>query len=429
MNKFIEFIEKNVAPKANKLRNQKYVNAITSTFMTLIPFMTIGSFALILISPSMDYTTMDPGFLRSFFEAWQNMADYIYGPFHAIFNGTMGSISLLTAIGISYYLARDRKMTTYLPVALGGATFMIVNAIGVDGKFSTTYFEGTGLFAAIVIAIATFELYRVLYDKKIGRIDFGGVGVPPAISESFASLVPMTIVALVMGLFSAFIINTTGDVFPNLMSIIMAPLLGSVDSVWGIAFASILITMFWWFGIHDSVVMSVLNPFFIANLTVNMTAYAAGAAVPYIATRPFWFTFLTIGGAGATFALCLLCFFSKSKQIKTIGKLAIVPSFFNINEPIIFGLPVMYNPMFFIPFIGSMTANGIVSYLVMSIGIIGRPIADPTWNMFAPIAALIATADFKAVILVILLIIMDLFIYLPFFKTYEKQKMAEEATE
>lgn len=429
MNAFISFIEKKVAPVANKIGRQTYIQAITSTFMTMIPLMTIGSFALIIISPSMDYTTMDPGILRSFFQGWQALADFTHGPLSAAYKGTMGALSLYIAIGLSYYLARAYKMSTFLPIALSAVTFIIVNAIGMDGALSTKYFEGTGLFAAIFIAIATFELYRFLYNKKVGRIDFGDIGIPPVLSESFASLIPMAIVVLVMSLFSVTIMNLSGDVFPNLMAILMEPVIGSVDSIWGIAIIAVLVSLFWWFGIHDSVIMGPMNTVFISNLTANMNAYAAGTAavmLPFIASRPFWFTFVAIGGSGATFSLCLLCLRSKSKQIKTIGKLAIIPAFFNINEPIIFGLPIMFNPMFFIPFIGTMAMNGIITYLCMDFGIVAKPFADPTWNMFAPIAALIGTMDFKAVILVLLLIAMDMLIYLPFFKTYEKQKVEEE---
>jgi len=109
--------------------------------------------------------------------------------------------------------------------------------------------------------------------------------------------------------------------------------------------------------------------------------------------------------------------------------LAIVPAFFNINEPIIFGLPMMYNPTMMIPFILVMPLNGLITYICMSTGIVARTFANPSWNMFCPIGALISTMDVKALILVLALIVIDVLIYLPFFKVYEKQKIAEEAME
>ena len=119
-------------------------------------------------------------------------------------------------------------------------------------------------------------------------------------------------------------------------------------------------------------------------------------------------------------------YYKKSKQLKTIGKLAFIPSLFNINEPLIFGLPLMYNPIMMIPFIIVMPLNGLITYLAMSSGIVARTFAYASWNMFSPIAALIDTMDIKAVLLIVVLIIIDILIYLPFFKAFEKEKLAEE---
>ena len=113
-------------------------------------------------------------------------------------------------------------------------------------------------------------------------------------------------------------------------------------------------------------------------------------------------------------------------RLRTIGKLSFIPSLFNINEPLIFGLPLMYNPIMMIPFIIVMPLNGLITYLAMSSGLVARTFAYASWNMFSPIAALIDTMDFKAVLLIIFLIVVDILIYLPFFKAFEKEKIAEE---
>lgn len=423
------FIENKIAPMANKLARQKYVQVIQSVFLTMIPFMTIGSFALILVSPAMDYKTMDPGLLRSFFQAWQSFADFAGGPLNAIFTASMGCLSLYVAVGLGYYLSKQYKMNTFLPTALCAVTFFIVNAIDSKGAITTQYFDGTGLFASMFVSITTIELYRFLYERKVGRIELSGAGVPPVLTESFASIVPVLIVLVTMGLFSSAVFALSGGAFPNIMVVIMKPIVGMVDNVWGVLLLSVLVMVLWWFGIHDSVITGPLTPFLYNNLSANMTAYAAGTAaiaLPYVLTEPFWWTFMAIGGSGATFGLCLLLLRSKSKQLKTVGKLAIVPAFFNINEPIIFGLPIMFNPTMMFPFVFAMTANGVISYLMMQFHVIARTFAYPSWNMFCPIGALISTMDIKAVLLVIGLIIMDTLIYLPFFKIYEKQKLKEE---
>jgi cellobiose PTS system EIIC component len=226
------------------------------------------------------------------------------------------------------------------------------------------------------------------------------------------------------------ILSITGNGLPVLMTTIMTPIVSMVDNVWGVLILALVVMLFWWFGIHDSVITSALDPFFYSNLGANASAFAAGTAavaLPYVVTTPFWWNFMAIGGSGATLGLAVLALTSKSKQIKTIGKIAIIPSLFNINEPLIFGLPLMYNPIMMIPFILVMPLNGVITYMAMSTGLVARTFAYASWNMFCPIAALIDTMDIKALILILLLIAIDMIIYLPFFKVYERQKIKEES--
>ena len=191
-----------------------------------------------------------------------------------------------------------------------------------------------------------------------------------------------------------------------------------------------LMPFFFWFGIHDSVLTSPLDPFVYANLYANMDAYAAGVAataLPHVVAPPFLWYFMTIGGNGATLALALLCLRSRSKQVSAIGKLGIVPVCFGVNEPIIFGLPVMYNPLMFIPSILNMVLNAGITYFAMDFGLVNKVFAYPGWNVPAPIGAFLSTMDIRAVVLIVVLIVINLLVYYPFFRAYEKKKLAEEA--
>lgn len=259
-----------------------------------------------------------------------------------------------------------------------------------------------------------------------------GGGVPPALAESIGNLVPIVIVLVAVGTVNAILLNFTGAGIPAIMQLIMTPVVKMVDSIWGVVILAVIVMIFWWFGIHDTVITGPLDTFLMNNFTANQAAFAAGTAaiaLPYIVTEPFWWTFMAIGGSGATLGLAILTLFSKSKQIKTIGKLAIIPSLFNINEPLIFGLPLMYNSTMMLPFIVVMPLNGVITYIAMSTGIVAKTFANASWNMFCPIGGLIDTMDIKALILVCVLIIIDMIIYLPFFKIYEKQKIKEEQME
>lgn len=429
MEMFSSFIEKKIAPTANKLSRQKYLQALQNTFLALVPLFTLGSFSLVVTSPPMDYTTMEDGIFRTILHGWQMIADLLGPVLNYVFLVTMPLMSLYVAIGIGYFLAKHYKMQTIIPIFITAASFIISASMSAEGSLSFTYFEATGLFTAILVSITTFEFYRLLVKKKIGRIELGGSGVPPALSDSIGNLVPVLIVLITVSIVNNVIFGLTESGLPALIALIMSPIVGLVDNVWGVLILALVVMLFWWFGIHDSVITSALDPFFYSNLGANATAFAAGTAavsLPYIVTSPFWWNFMAIGGSGATLGLAFLALRSKSKQIKAIGKISFIPSLFNINEPLIFGLPLMYNPIMMIPFIIVMPLNGVITYFAMSTGVVARTFAYASWNMFSPLAALIDTLDVKALLLVVGLIIIDIIIYLPFFKVYEKQKIQEE---
>ena len=429
MNKISEFIENKVAPIATKLSNQKYLKALQNTFLFLIPFFTIGSFALVLISPPMDYTTMDPGFLRTFMAGWQSFADMTSPVLDYVFNVTMPLMSLYVALGISYNLSKTYKINSMMPILVTISSFIISASMNAERTLSFAAFDATGLFTAIFVGIVSFELYLIIVEKRVGRINLEGSGVPPALADSIGNLVPVAIVVVLTAFLNNLLFSLTSINLPQVITMLMSPLVAAVDNIWGVIILAVVVMVFWWFGIHDSVITSALDPFFYSNLGANAAAFAAGTAavaLPHVVTAPFWWNFMAIGGSGATLGLAFLALTSKSKQLKTIGKLSFIPSLFNINEPLIFGLPLMYNPIMMIPFIIVMPINGIITYLAMSSGIVAKTFAYASWNMFSPIAALIDTMDFKAVLLIVGLIVVDVLIYLPFFKAFEKEKLAEE---
>ena len=430
MNKIGNFIEEKVAPIAGKLSNQKYLKALQNTFLSLVPFFTVGSFALVLTEPPVDYTTLDAGVLKSFMYGWQMLANYIGPVLNYVYNITMPLMALYVALGLGYNLCKIYKINSMMPILITVSTFIISACMNSEGTLTFQYFDATGLFTAIFVSIIAFEVYRFLNEKQVGRINLEGGGVPPALADSIGNLVPVVIVLIVTALLNYALLFLSSINLPQLISTVMNPFVSVVDNVWGIIILAVIVMIFWWFGIHDSVITSALDPFFYINLGANAAAYASGTvatALPYIVTTPFWWNFMAIGGSGATLGLAFLAITSKSKQIKTIGKLSFIPSLFNINEPLIFGLPLMYNPIMMIPFVLVMPLNGVITYFAMSSGLVAKTFAYASWNMFSPIAALIDTMDIKALLLVIVLIIIDILVYLPFFKVFEKQKIAEES--
>lgn len=428
-NKVMEIVETKLAPFANKLASQRHLKCVQSAFLSCMPFMIIGSFALIFWEPPVDYTTLETtNIFYGFFKGWSAFATFA-GPFlELVFTITLGSLSFYVAVGIAYFLSKSYALKAFIPVVVTIANFLMLNSSLIDGGFSNAFFDGTGLFAAILVGVVTTEIFRFLMEKKVGSIKMPD-GVPPALAGSFEALVPVTIMILLTGMLSVAILNLTGTTLPSIVLTIISPLIKFVDNAFGVSLIAVLQQVLWWFGIHDTAIGAVISPIRDANIAMNSAAYAAGTAVadlPYTFTAPFWWVFCQIGGSGCTLGLAVLLLKSKSKQLKTVGKLGIIPALFNINEPILFGIPIILNPLWLVPFVLVQVFNAATTYIVMDLGIIAKTFIEPSWNMFAPIGAFLSTLDVKAVIFIIILTIIDTLIYYPFFKAQEKQCLAEE---
>lgn len=166
-----------------------------------------------------------------------------------------------------------------------------------------------------------------------------------------------------------------------------------------------------------------------ANNLANITAFANGTALsdlPTIVNSTFYYTYVTIGGGGATFGLVLLMLKSRSEQIKTIGKLSIVPAFFGINEPVLFGLPFVLNPIFLIPFLLSHVVNIIIVYFAMSLNLMNKVVMSLSAQTPIGISNVLGNLDFRSLIFLVICIVVDIVLYYPFFKMFEKEKVEEE---
>lgn len=431
--KSMDWIEKKLLPIANKLQRNRYLQSLQSAFMTLIPIMMVGSICIIICNPLRDYTQMaTTDSLYSFFKGWSLFLENYGEPVTILSWTCLYSISLWISVTISWYLSRYYKMNTIIPSLLSLSSFFVLcTTLTADAGFCSDYWGGEGLFAAIIIGIGITELYRILTEKKIGYIEMPDT-VPPALKNSLGSLFPIIIVAAFVTVLSTLIRTVFGCTFPELILNCIHPVVACVDNVFGLAFGSILTQIVWWFGIHNTSVTGILEPLMMSNYAANAAAYSSGVAttaLPHIWTEPLWWNFMVIGGSGATLGLVFLTLRSKSKQLKTIGRLSLVPAFFNINEPVIFGLPIVLNPLFFVPWLTAQTANGVITYLVMEVGLVNRTFVDPGWNMPPIIGQFLATLDWRAIVLAVALIALDALIYYPFLKVYERQKLQEESVE
>ncbi|MBR2684978.1 MAG: PTS sugar transporter subunit IIC [Erysipelotrichaceae bacterium] len=430
MEKLTEFLESKLLPIATKISSQKYLKAISTGILTVMPFMIIGCFAMIIWCPPLDPATMNPGFWQTIMQGWTNLATALDMPCNLICTICLDCMGVYVIPSIAYQLAKAEKMEGMLPTGLATVCFFICCAFDAEGSFGTSYLGGAGLFAGILMSILSIECLKFLIAHNVGRIEILGDAVPAAITQSFISLIPSGIIIVCAALINWAIISITGSPLPSLIAVILSPIVSAINNPFGIMILAMLTCVFWWFGIHDSAITGVLDPFLDTMLLANATAIASGTAatdLPYIVNESFYWIFITVGGSGATLALAiLLTFFSKSKQCKTVGKLGIIPALFNINEPIIFGLPIMLNPVMFIPFVLAHGLNALVAYIAMAAKLVNTPYIYPGWNLPAPLGALLATLDVKAVFLMIVIILLDMLLYYPFFKIYDKQMKEEE---
>ena len=432
-NKFMRWIEKAILPIANKIQRNKYLQAVQSAFMTCMPIMLVGSIIIILTRPWMDYTAMaSTDFGYGFFRGWQLFIDHYGAPLLVLRSLTLYSLSLWVTLAISYHLAVRYKMDAVItPIVTLLQFFVLCTTKTSDGGLSNDFWGGEGLFAAILIGLLVTELYRFFVEKKIGVIQMPEM-VPPALKKSFSAIFPVIFTTSICTAVSVFFTSVIGITFPQAVLAMFHPFVMAIDNVFGLAVSSILSQTVWWFGIHNTAITSMLEPLMYANLASNSAAYAAGTAatqLPHIWTESLWWNFIVTGGSGATLAVAFMLVRSKSRQMKTVGKLALIPALFNINEPIIFGLPIVLNPLFFIPWLGAQTVNGVAAYLCMQLGLVNRTFVYPGWNIPTPIAQFLATMDWRAIVLALALVMADGLIYYPFLKVYEKQKLAEEQQE
>ena len=445
MDKFNELANRTLVPIANKLGNQRHLAAIRDGMVVAIPLSILGGVCLIISTPPFTPETLpDWGFFSDLLMGWYNWAQTYKAALQVPYNMTMALMGLFVTFSISYHLAKRYEMPGLNAACVTTAVFLIMSAPSIsavpssvisDGATAsdllaqagtyipTTYLDAKGIFTGILCSIGCVEIMHLLLKKNV-RFKLPE-GVPPAITSSFDAIIPLFACVIVFYGASLIIQNLSGALLPSMLMTILAPAVSGLDSLVGICLITIIAQVFWFFGLHGaSITQPIRLPFMQMYLIANITAFSEGNTIVHFFTQPFWSYVITLGGGGATLGLCILLTRSKSKELKTLGRLSIGPAIFNINEPIIFGLPMVLNPLMMIPFI-----NSIIAYTLMALNVVGKGVIETPWTTPAPLGAALGCMDIKAGIMVIGLILLDMLLYYPFFKLTEKQKLQEEAGE
>ncbi len=335
-------------------------------------------------------------------------------------------MTIFVSLGVAYSLAKAYKMDGITSAVLSLMSFLLIAAPAKDGALSMSHMGGTGIFTAVMCAFFSVELYRFM--KKHNITIRMPEQVPPAIARSFEVLLPVLAIFITLYPLSLFVQTQYDMLIPDAVMAVFKPLISASNSLPAIIGALLLCQLLWFAGIHGAaIVVGLLSPIFLTNIGANIEAFVAGEPIPNVFTQPFWDFYIFIGGSGATLALVMLMSFSRSVHLKSIGRMSAVPGFFQINEPVIFGSPVVMNPTLFIPFVFAPVINATIAYFAVHVGFVGMGVATTPWTTPALIGASWGSGwTFAPVLLVIGLLILDLIIYFPFFKMFEKQMLEQE---
>lgn len=425
MDNFVNFLEEKVTPVAGKISSQRHMTAIRKGIIATLPLTIVGSFFTILLNIPIES-------IAAIIEPYKAILD-------VPFRFTVGILSLYATFGIASSLAKSYDLDTLSSGLLAVLGFLISTVVPsqimepiegvVDaGRYvNIAALSSSSLFGAIVTSIISVEIYRFMKEKNI-TIKMPE-GVPPEVSNSFIALLPTAVIILFFWVVR-YLLNFDISSFLSTLLLPFKDVLAG-NSLFGGLLTVFLITFFWVLGIHGPAIMGpVIRPFWDMSIAENMDAFTAGVGandLPNIFTEQFLQWFIWIGGAGTTLALVVLFLFSKSEYLKSLGRLSFLPGLFNINEPIIFGAPIVMNPILGIPFIVAPLITTTLSYILTVTNVIPMMMLRLPFTVVSPIAAWISTDwSIMAGVLVVINFGISLAIYYPFFKVFEKQQLERE---
>lgn len=422
LDKLTNFFDSKLAGPMEKVANQRHLRAIRDGIIATLPLIIVGSFFLIIAFPPIPQSW-------GLYQFLSERAGTILLPYRM----TMYIMALYATFGMGASLAKSYDLDSVSGGVLSTIAFLLTFVpvavpaepdVGVAGfVLPMANLGGGGLFVGIITTIIAIEIYR-LTDKSKFKITMPEQ-VPPAVARSFEALTPTMIVIVLMGSITYFF----GFDWHSSMAKIVSPLVNATDSLPSVLLLIFLITFFWVFGIHGvSIIGSLARPIWLVLIEENSTALAEGKVPTHIGAEPFYQWFIWIGGSGCTIGLAiLLAFKCKSQYGSKLGKAAFLPAVFNINEPLIFGTPIVLNPILMFPFIITPMITATIAWIATSIGLVNPVITTAPWTLPGPIGAYLATGgDWRAAVLNILLIILSVIIYYPFVQMYDKNEIAKE---
>jgi len=418
------FVEKFTMFSA-RLGNQVHLRSLRDAFTTIMPMFIMAGLAV--LANNVLFPRLLSGAMLAKFQ--------VFG--EVVINGTLNIASILAAAVIAYFLAKNKKFENPIgavPIALTVLIVMMAinyslipdgaeKAVSISGILPYSALGTQGMFAGIIVGLLATELYMRLANNKHLQINLGDQ-VPYAVGKAFSTLIPTIITVTVFGIISAIMISAFNT---NMISIIsqgiQEPLRAINTSLPGYLLIYSFGNFLFGIGIHQSVINAVLTePFMLVNMNENMAAVQGGHAAPHILNSNFQTVYAQMGGTGVTIPLLIAIFlFIKFKPYQDVAKLGVAPSLFNINEPIIFGLPIVFNLPMIIPFVLNPIIGALIGYFATAIGFVAPLAYLVPWTTPPLISGFIGSGgDIKVVLVQIIIIVIGVIVYLPFLKISER---------
>ncbi len=426
MNKLVAAIERRQS-KFEKISNNNYMMAIKDGFIAVMPLVLFSSFLLLIVTMPKTF-----GF---------EIHSIILGWLQKVYSLTMGMIGLVVAGTVAKHLALNFNRTMPAGKVINGTSTLIAAicsflvltvTLVTDKKTGATtiipdYLGAQGLMSSFVAAFITVNLYRFCVKRNLTiRLP---KEVPGAIAQAFKDVFPFCFSVLACGGLDVIARNVFNVPFAQAFQKILSPLFKGVESYPGMMLIWFTIALLWFVGIHGpSVVLPAITAIQFANFEANAAMLTAGQTPTHALTPNFGNYIPGIGGTGATFVVpFIFMFLMRSKQLKTVGKASFIPVIFAVNEPLLFATPIILNPYFFIPFLLAPTVNVVLGkFFIDVLGMAGFPYNLP-WSLPGPLGILLNT-NFQpiAFVFIIVLLTVDVLIYLPFCRAYDKVMQQKE---
>jgi len=430
---------------AAKIGQQRHLGAIRDGFVTLMPLMIVGSIVTLINNfPISTGSSGGKQFLKEIL-AENKFMSWLTDLNGNVWWGTFGMLSILAVVTIAYYLAKSYDSDSLSAAIISLASFMCAvpqmaifaledgtEAAG-WGFINYNYVNASGLFVAIAIALISTEIFVRL--SKSGKLVIKmPEGVPPAVSRSFAALLPGMLTVLAVTFVTVMIGKIASqNIFDLITETIMNPLTKSSGSL---AFGLIIVFLthlLWAFGIHGpNIFEGILQPLNVNAIATNTELLAAGATTGFVIfNKSFLDAFVYMGGSGVGLGLIIaILLVGKSKQNRMVARLGAAPALFNINEPVLFGLPIVLNPIFVVPFVLGPIICLIIAYGATAIGFLPVARAVIPWTTPPILSGLFVTGfAWQGPVIQVINLALSILIYIPFVKIADKAEMKKEGNQ